>query len=72
MTVLSFAGMARLPEGGHPAIENVSSNRGVRYGILPVLTIDGYMAVRAVEGSIDGAEFFDFILNDVVSLHLRL
>jgi hypothetical protein len=27
------------------------------------------MAVRAVEVSIDGAEFFDFVLNDVVSLH---
>jgi hypothetical protein len=54
---------------GQPAIENVSLNRGVRYSILPALTIDRYMAVRAVEGSIDGAEFFDFVLNDVVSLH---
>jgi hypothetical protein len=25
------------------------------------------MAVRVVEGSIDGAEFYDFVLNDVVS-----
>ena len=54
---------------GRPAVENVSLNRGVRYGILPALTINGYMAVRAVEGSIDGAEFFDFVLNDVVSLN---
>jgi transposase len=54
---------------GQAAVENVSLNRGVRYSILPALTIDGYMAVRAVEGSIDGAEFFDFVLNDVVSLH---
>jgi hypothetical protein len=38
MTVLSFTGMARLSEGGHPAIENVSLNRGVRYSILPVLS----------------------------------
>jgi hypothetical protein len=36
---------------------------------LPVLTIDEYMAVRVVKGSIDGAEFFGFTLNDVVSLH---
>lgn len=53
---------------GRDAVENVSLNKGVRYSILPALTIDGYMAVRAVEGSIDGAEFFDFVLNDVVSL----
>jgi hypothetical protein len=53
---------------GQLAIESTSLNRGVRYSILPALTIDGYMAVRAVEGSIDGAEFFDFVLNDVVSL----
>jgi hypothetical protein len=30
---------------GHPAIENVSLNRGVWYCILLALTIDGYMAV---------------------------
>ena len=53
---------------GQHAIESASLNRGVRYSILPALTVDGYMAVRAVEGSIDGAEFFDFVLNDVVSL----
>ena len=37
-----------------------------------VSSCDGYMAVqewREVEGSINGAEFFDFVLNDVVSLH---
>ncbi|KAI0264583.1 hypothetical protein BGY98DRAFT_888945, partial [Russula aff. rugulosa BPL654] len=45
---------------------SASLNRGVRYSILPALTVDGYMAVRAVEGSIDGAEFFDFVLNDVL------
>ena len=54
---------------GQHAIENVSLNRGIRYSILPALTVDGYIAVRVVEGSINGAEFFDFILNDVVSLH---
>jgi transposase len=52
---------------GQRAVESVSLNRGVRYSILPALTVNGYMAVRAVEGSIDGAEFFDFVLNDVVS-----
>ena len=37
--------------------------------VVPAFTIDGHMAVRVVEGSIDGVEFFDFILNIVVSLH---
>ena len=32
-----------------------------------MLTVKGYIAARAVEGSsIDGGEFYDFIANDVV------
>ena len=42
----------------------------MRYSILPALSLDGYMAVRVVEGSIDGAEFYDFVVNEVVS-HIR-
>jgi transposase len=49
-----------------PAVDAVPLDLGVWYSI-PALTIDGYMAVRVVEGSIDGAEFYDFVLNDVVS-----
>ena len=41
--------------------------RGTRYSILPALTVDGYIAARAVEGSCDGLEFFDFVVEDVVS-----
>jgi len=52
---------------GQNAVFPVSLDRGVRYSILPAMTINGYIAVRAVEGSIDGAEFFDFVVNDVVS-----
>lgn len=52
---------------GQPPIDTVRLNRGLRYSVLPALTINGYMAVRVVEGSIDGAEFYDFVLNDVVS-----
>ena len=51
---------------GEDAVLNVALNRGVRYSILPALTLDGYIAVRAVEGSIDAAEFFDFVVNDMV------
>lgn len=51
---------------GQTPFDSVRLNRGIRYSVLPALTIDGYMAVRVVEGSIDGAEFYDFVLNDVL------
>lgn len=51
---------------GDNAILQVSLDRGVRYSILPALTIEGYISVRAIEGSINGEEFFDFVVNDLV------
>ena len=51
---------------GGEASTRTALQRGIRYSILLVLTVDGYMAVRVVEGSIDGCEFFDFVLHDVV------
>ena len=51
---------------GHEPIYTVSLNQGIRYGTLPALTVKGYIAACAVEGSIDGGEFYDFIANDVV------
>jgi transposase len=56
----------RALSGQDPFLE-LSFDRGIRYSILPALTLDGYIAVRVVEGSIDGAEFYDFVVNDVVS-----
>ena len=53
---------------GAEASTRTSLQRGIRYSILPALTIDGYMAVHVVEGSIDGNEFFDFVLHDVVCI----
>lgn len=50
---------------GHEPIYSVSLNRGICYSALPALTVKGYIAARAVEGSIDGGEFYDFIANDV-------
>jgi hypothetical protein len=32
--------------------------------------VNTLIAVQAVEGSIDGAEFYDFVINDVVSMQL--
>jgi transposase len=40
---------------------------GERYSIVAAISIDGYEAVRVVDGSVDSAEFFDFIVEDVVS-----
>jgi len=40
--------------------------RGDRYSILPAITMDGYVAVRIVPGSVDAAQFFDFIVQEVV------
>ncbi|PPQ96959.1 hypothetical protein CVT26_005981 [Gymnopilus dilepis] len=51
---------------GEDAVTHVSLDRGVRYSILPALTVDGYIAVRVVEGSIDGEEFFDFVVHDLL------
>jgi hypothetical protein len=54
-------GRPRAPLGEHPVIQE-SVDRGTRYSILPAITVDGYIAVRVVEGSVDSAEFFDFVL----------
>jgi len=46
----------------------VSANfiRGEQYSMVAALSLDGYEAVRVVPGSVDGEEFLDFIINDVV------
>ena len=62
-----FRKYGRAPLGERPVIQE-SVDRGTRYSILPAITVDGYIAVRVVEGSVDGAEFFDFVLHDVVSM----
>ena len=45
----------RTPSGQDP-VHHVSLNCGVRYSIFPALSLNGYMAVKVIEGSIDGAE----------------
>ena len=55
-------------QGEHP-VNQVVQDRGTQYSILPAITVDGYIAVRVVEGSVDGAEFIDFVLNDLVSIN---
>ena len=51
---------------GDDPILTVSLDKGTPYSILPALTLDGYIAVRAVESSVKGEEFFDFIVNDLL------
>lgn len=55
------------PAGVDPVL-NASLKRGIQYSILPALTLDGYIAVRVVEGSIDGNEFYEFVVDDLVSI----
>jgi len=56
---------------GHSIAGNratISSNfvRGECYSMVAALSLDGYEAVRVVSGSVDGEEFLDYIVNDVV------
>lgn len=39
---------------------------GDRYWLAAALTKDGYIATHIVPGSFDSAEFYDFIVGDVV------
>ena len=41
--------------------------RGDRYTVNPLLSVSGFVALEIVEGSMDGAKFYDFILLQVVS-----
>lgn len=46
--------------------------RGEQYSILPALTVDGFVAMTMIEGSVDGNTFVQFIIDDVVSTPLSL
>ncbi|KAJ7018012.1 hypothetical protein C8F04DRAFT_978156 [Mycena alexandri] len=41
--------------------------RGLRYSLVAAINLDGYIAQRVFEGSLDSFDFFDFITEDVVS-----
>ena len=51
---------------GRRATINANFVRGDRFSMVAALSLDGYEAVRVVPGSVDGEEFLDFIVNDVV------
>ena len=53
---------------GMRALSNAQFVRGDRYTLLAAMSLDGYISTRVVEGAVDTAEFFDFIVGDVVSV----
>lgn len=55
---------------GERAVEAASTNRGVRYSILPALSLDGILTVRVVRGSVDSLEFLDWVIMDLVRRNL--
>ncbi|KZV62066.1 hypothetical protein PENSPDRAFT_591972 [Peniophora sp. CONT] len=40
--------------------------RGDRYSLVGAIAVDGFVATRVVMGSVNGAEFFDFIIEEVL------
>ncbi|KIJ29175.1 hypothetical protein M422DRAFT_269442 [Sphaerobolus stellatus SS14] len=40
--------------------------RGDRYSILPAISVNGYLTVRIIPGSVNAAQFFEFIVEDVL------
>jgi transposase len=51
---------------GQRAVAHIPFNRGQRYSIVAAMSIDGYIAQRVVPGSLNGNEYLDFILEEVV------
>ena len=60
-----FRRWGRSPFGNQATID-ADFVRGERYSIVAAITVDGYIGTRIVPGSVDGDEFFDFIVEDVV------
>ena len=62
-----FRKRGRAPSGQR-AISEADFVRGDRYSLLAAISVEGYIGTRVVEGSVDGAEFFDFIVEEVVCI----
>ena len=52
---------------GQDAILTAPFVRGDRYSLVAAMSKTGYLAYRVVPGSLDSYEFFDFIVEEVVS-----
>lgn len=53
---------------GTRACINANFVRGTRWSILPAMTVDGYLAVELIEGSVNGIIFLEFIVDKVVHI----
>ena len=51
---------------GMPCIQCQCFIRGIRYTILPVLTLDGIIVYDIIEGSVTGKHFVQFLKDHVV------
>ncbi|KAJ7614235.1 hypothetical protein DFH06DRAFT_1146383 [Mycena polygramma] len=51
---------------GQPAVYSHQFVRDIRYTLTAAMSMQGYIATRIVEGSMDAYQFFDFIVEDVV------
>ena len=60
-----FRRWGRSPCGNQATID-ADFVRGERFSIVAAITVDGYIGTRVVPGSVDGDEFVDFIVEDVV------
>ena len=57
-------------QSGKRAVIDAQFVRGDRWSILPAMTVNGFLDVEIVPGSVDGATFFDFIVDKIVFLFL--
>ncbi|KAE9390961.1 hypothetical protein BT96DRAFT_783422, partial [Gymnopus androsaceus JB14] len=51
---------------GERAVISANFVRGDRYSLVAALGVEGYSATQVVHGSLDGDEFFDFVISDVL------
>lgn len=51
---------------GTPAEASAQFVHGDQYSLISAMSVDGYISAQVVEGSVDAAEFFDFIVSEVV------
>ncbi|KIK91611.1 hypothetical protein PAXRUDRAFT_149133 [Paxillus rubicundulus Ve08.2h10] len=51
------------PPVGEQAVESMTHKCGKCWSIIPTLTTDGYIALHAISGSVNGEDFFEFDKN---------
>lgn len=57
---------------GMACVSRTTFLRGVKYSILPALSLDGIIALEIFEGSVNREKFIQFLRSQVVSCHLTV